>query len=423
VELKKEDVAEIQLDRSSDSVLIKSAGKDGWQIASPLQTRADEANVQRIISALEKVQYKDIVDEKGTNSAEYHLDKPDSKITVTLKQGKKHTVLVGARNAVMNINYIKVNNDPRIYSADPEIADAASLSLLDLRDKKLTDFSSDKVESVRVIKPDLGLLFRKEAGAWKMKEPVDSPASDSEVSSLLSALEFLRALSFIDQIGPATTATEKDRLEKIGLAKPAASVEITLEKGLKQKIDFGNKIGEQIYVSIVGSPSLALVQDSFTTFFDKKLDDWREKKLIVFNRFDVEDVRIKHQGVEYSIRKTGQDNWNMNSPFKGPVKDEKVQGLLEKLETAEIEKYGDQKSLDSPAELEIFLVSKDWQNVQTRRHLQFGKVTGEQQSVKNDAYNTVVFVNGSTAKQIADELVQIKVEAPQTKPTDTSKKK
>ena len=423
LELKKDEVAEIQLDRPSEEVRIKRFGKDGWQITTPLQTRADEASVGRIITAVEKVQYKDIVDEQGKNLAEYQLDKPESKITVTTKQGKKHTLLVGARNTVLNVNYLKVNNDPRVYSVEPEIADAASLSLLDLRDKKLTDFSGDKVESVRVNKADLNLLFQKEAGAWKMKEPVDSPASDSEVSSLLSSLEFLRASSFIDQIGPASTDAEKDRLEKIGLANPSASVEITLEKGLKQKIDFGNKIGDQIYVNVTGSSSLAMVQDSFSTFFDKKLDDWREKKLIIFNRFDVEDIRIKHQGVEYSMRKIGQDSWNMNSPFKGPVKDEKVQSLLEKLETAEIEKYGEQKSLDTQPDLEVFLVAKDWQNVQTRRHLAFGKVTGEQQPVKNDAYNTVVFVKGSTAKQIGDEIVALKVEAPQSKPADTTKKK
>ena len=72
---------------------------------------------------------------------------------------------------------------------------------------------------MRVNKADLGMLFHKEGGAWKMKEPVESPASDSEVSSLLSSLEFLRASSFIDQTGPATTDAEKDRLEKIGLVK------------------------------------------------------------------------------------------------------------------------------------------------------------------------------------------------------------
>jgi hypothetical protein len=312
-----------------------------------------------------------------------------------------------------------VNSDPRVYTVEPEIADAGSLSLLELRDKKLTDFSSDKVETVRVNTEKLKMLFHKEGGAWKMKEPVDSPASDSEVSSLLSSLEFLRASSFIDQPG----TNSESSLDKIGLAKPKASVEINLEKGLKQKIDFGNKVGDAIYVNVIGSPSLAMVQDSFTTFFDKNLDDWREKKLLVFNRFDVEDIRIKHNGVEYAIRKSGQDKWNMSSPNKGPVDDAKVQSLLEKLETAEIEKYGDQKTLDSPPELEVFLASKDWQNAVTKRHLAFGKLNGEQQAVTNDAYNTVVFVKGSTAKGITDGLADLKVEMPQTKPAESTKKK
>ncbi len=424
LELKKEDLSEIQIDRTSDTVRLKSSGKDRWDIAAPIQTHADDASVGRIVSAIEKIQYKDIVDEQGKNLKEYQLDNPETKFTITTKQGKKHTISIGARNRVLNVNYLRINNDPRVYSIEGEIADASSLSLLELRDKKLTEFSSDKVESVRVNTATQGMLFHKEAGAWKMKEPLESPASDSEVSSLLSSLEFLRAAHFIDPSGPDATATEEERLEKIGLAKPSASVEITLEKGLKQKIDFGNKVGEQIYVNVIGNPSLAMVQDSFTTFFDKKLDDWREKKLIVFNRFDVEDIRIKHKGVEYAVRKSGQDQWNMSSPSKGPVPDEKVQSLLEKLEVAEIEKYGEQKSLDAaPPELEMFLVSKDWQNAQTKRHLAFGKITGEQQEVKNDAYNTVVFVKGHTSKQIAEALADLKVQSPQTKPTDATKKK
>jgi hypothetical protein len=417
LEVKKDNIEEIEIIRASNTVRIKPSGKDTWQIVAPIQTRADEASISRITSAIEKLQYKDIVDEQGKNLKEYNLDKPETTFNIKLKQGKQQTISIGSRNRVLSLNYLRVNNDPRVYTVEPEIADAGSLSLLELRDKKLTDFSSDKVESVRVSTEKLNMLFHKEGGTWKMKEPVESPASDSEVSSLLSSLEFLRATSFIDQPGPASS------LEKIGLAKPTTSVEINLEKGLKQKIDFGNKVGDAIYVNVIGSPSLAMVQDSFTTFFDKNLDDWREKKLLVFNRFDVEDVRIKHNGVEYAIRKTGQDQWNMSSPNKGPVDEAKVQSLLEKLETAEIEKYGDQKSLDSQPELEMFLSSKDWQNATTKRHLAFGKVSGEQQAVKNDAYNTVVFVKGSTAKGITDGLAELKVQAPQTKPADKAKKK
>lgn len=417
LELKKEDITEIQIDRATDSVHLIASGKDRWEITAPIKTRADEASVGRVISTFEKLQYKDIVDEQGKNLKEYELDHPAATFQITLKQGKKHTVHVGARNPVLNINYLRINNDPRVYSVEGEIGNIGSLPLLELRDKKLTDFNSEKAESIRVNTTELGLMFQKEAGSWKMKQPLESPASDSEVSSLLSSLEFLRAAQFMDQ---PEYAQDKS-LEKIGLAKPVASVEITLEKGLKQKIDFGNKLGEQIYVRVEGNPSLALVSDSFSTFFGKKLDEWREKKLIVFNRFDVEDIRIKQQGVEYALRKAKEDSWNMNSPAKGPVDAEKVQGLLEKLEQAEIEKYGDQKTLSGSPVLEIFLGSKDWQNVEMRRHLAFGAVSGEQEPVKNDAYNTIVFVKGSISKQIQDDLAALKPMPTQSKPTAPKK--
>ncbi|HSE40219.1 MAG TPA: DUF4340 domain-containing protein, partial [Acidobacteriota bacterium] len=72
LEVKKDDIAEIEIVRPSDTVRIKPSGKDIWQIVSPIQTRADEASVGRITSALEKLQYKDVVDEQGKNLKEFN---------------------------------------------------------------------------------------------------------------------------------------------------------------------------------------------------------------------------------------------------------------------------------------------------------------------------------------------------------------
>lgn len=415
LELKKEEITQIQITRAKDSVQLVASGKDRWEITSPIKTRADEASVGRITSTFEKLQYKDIVDEQGKNLKEYQLDKPETTFNIALKQGKKYSVQVGARNPVLNINYVRVQNDPRVYSVEGEIGNVGTISLLDLRDKKLTDFNSEKAESVRVTTPQANVLFQKESGSWKMKEPINSPASDSEVSSLLSSLEFLRATQFMD----APEYTQTASLDKIGFDKPSGSVDITLEKGLKQKIDFGNKVGEQIYVRVEGNPSLAMVSDSFSTFFNKKVNDWREKKLVVFNRFDVENVRIKQKNVQYDFTKGKEDSWTMNSPKKGPVDSEKVQGVLEKLELAEIEKFGEEKSFTGDPVLEIDLSSKDWQGAQAVRHLAFGPVSGEQVPVKNDAYNTIVFVKGSTSKEIQDALAGIK---PKTSQAQTQTK-
>src|SRR5262249_15577329 len=159
-----------------------------------------------------------------------------------------------------------------------------------------------------------------------------------------------------------------------------------LEKGLHQKILFGKKEGEELYCSIEGSASVATVSDSFTATFDKKLDDWREKKLLVFNRFDTEQVRIKSGVNELVFQKGAEEKWSQTVPVKGEIDAEKMQDVLEKLETAEISKYGTESSIASPPAMEIFLSLKDWQDKTTKKHLAFGTVQDNQQQVKNDDY-------------------------------------
>jgi hypothetical protein len=413
LEVKKDDVAEIRLDRPDQKIRLVPVGNDAWKITAPIQSRADQGAVDRILTAFEKLKYREIIEEKPKKLDAYDLDKPVVTVQFVSKKGNAdQKIFIGGTNPVDNVHYVRVNRDPRIYAVEGDAAGSATASLMELRDKKLTDFSSDKVERIELNTADLGLQFNKESGVWKIKKPVDSPANDSEISSLLSSLESLRAEQFVDQ--PSTDP------KQYGFDKPAAVVNLHLEKGLEQKIVFGKKEGNSIYCRLEGTGTTATLSDSFSPIFGKKLEDWREKKLVTFNRFDAEDVRIKSGSQEYFFRKGKEDKWNEERPAKGEIDAEKFQDLLEKLESAEIEKYGDQQNLDSP-NLEIFINLKDWQNKTTKKHLVFGKVEGNQQQVRNDDYNTIVWTKGSLQQDLTKLLSEIKPKAPS--PAATSKKK
>lgn len=407
LEIKKEDVASLKLKTAAQTIEVRPAGKDAWEIAAPIKTRADESTVGRILEGLAKVQYKNVVEEKPGDLAQFGLDHPATTITVALKAGGEKALLFGSKNPVENVYYCRVDKDPRVYAVESTVADAANTTLFDLRDKKLTDITADKIESLAVHTAKLQMQFKKESGVWKMIQPVASPASDSEINSFLSSLEALRASSFEDQPNPDLTT--------YGFAAPAATVELVLEKGLHQKITFGNKAASDIYCMVEGSPVVAKVNDAFSSEFDKPLESWREKKLLVFNRFDVEELRVKSEGKEYAFNKGKEEKWSQESPAKGEVADDKVQGIMEKLENAEIDHYGDAAALAGAPGLEVWLTLKDWQNNVTKKHLSFGAVEGNLQAVKNDDYATVVFVNGATQVEIAKALPEIKPAAPAKK--------
>lgn len=190
-------------------------------------------------------------------------------------------------------------------------------------------------------------------------------------------------------------------------------MELTLDKGLRQKILFGTKAGPDIYCMIEGNPAIAKVNDAFSPEFDKPLENWREKKLAVFNRFDVEELHIKAGGKEYLLKKGKEETWTELSPSKGELPDETVQGVMEKLENAEIDHYGDASALPGAPECEISMTLKDWQNNITRKHLAFGAVEGNLQAVKNDDYSTIVFTNGAIQIEIMKALADLKPAPPQ----------
>ncbi|PWT94187.1 MAG: hypothetical protein C5B54_00425 [Acidobacteria bacterium] len=398
LKVKKEDVAEVDIQGLEKPIKAVPAG-DNWKLTSPIDSRADSATVERILGNFENLKYQQIIEESPKDLAQYGLDKPKLTVELTLKKdGKKETLQIGAKNPVENSCYIRLNGSPRVYMADGTVGDIGNTTLFDLRDKKLTDFVSEKVQSLSLRTTSDDFQFKKESGIWKMVKPVDSPASDSEISSFLSALEFLRATKFIDQ--PSTD------LSQYGLKDPAASVGIAQEKGMQQTIDFGKKEGEQLYVNV--GNTIAAVSDSFTTYFQKKLEDWREKKLLIFNRFDAADVFIKTSGKEYHFKKATEDKWSQEAPAKAEIDGDKLQDLLQNLETAEIVKYSDTAALKGAPSLEIFVTLKDWQDKTSKKHLVFGESDGNLQAVKNDDYNTVVSVNGSVQQSIVKALGEIK---------------
>jgi hypothetical protein len=412
LQVKKEDVAEIRIDGLEQPVKIVPEKEDIWNMLEPVRTRADESGVSRILASLSDFKYRDLIEKQPKNLAQYGLDKPKLTVHVVLKHNKgEKTVIIGAKSPVDNVYYTRVNNDPRVYTVESAAQDLASITLFDLRDKKLTEFDTEKVSQVALHQGAVALDFQKEAGVWKMKRPLESPAAESEVTSLLSSLGSLRATKFIDQ--PAD-------LDQYGLKSPVSEIDVVQEKGLQQKVLFGNKEGDQIYCLVEGGSTVALVSDSFSTFFSKRIEDWRERKLLIFNRFDAEEVRIHAQGKDYSFKKAGkEEKWTLESPVKKGIDSEKMQDLLEKLETAEISKYGDKPALDGAPSLEFSATMKDWQDKVTKKHLVFGAAKDNLQEVKNDDYNTIVLTAVSLQSEIEHALTDLASPPPppQTSPT------
>ena len=112
-----EQVQRIEIRRQGqEKPLVLERGEDGWMITSPQQAPADPERVRGLLDVF-KCGYIEVIGRLPMNIAQYGLDKPDSSITLTLKQEqgpKTRTVSFGSNNPGNTSCYARISGDPRV---------------------------------------------------------------------------------------------------------------------------------------------------------------------------------------------------------------------------------------------------------------------------------------------------------------------
>jgi hypothetical protein len=96
---------------------------------------------------------------------------------------------------------------------------ALAKRLEELRDKRIVEFEAEAVQGVSLRWPDRGVVLAREAGEWRLREPIEGKADRSSVDTLLSNLSYLRATGFEDAPPPDTES---------GLDPAELEIELTL---------------------------------------------------------------------------------------------------------------------------------------------------------------------------------------------------
>lgn len=132
---------------------------------------------------------------------------------------------------------VRLEGDPQVYLVPSQAVDALRKKLTDMRDLALMSFEPQKVTGVTIQTGGKKVTLSKGAGVWQVVEPRQLPAGfefdPDAVDTQLTVLRRLRAARPVEPAIPDAQA---------GLARPSASVELTLEGGGSQALRFGKEV-------------------------------------------------------------------------------------------------------------------------------------------------------------------------------------
>ncbi|MGB7294115.1 MAG: DUF4340 domain-containing protein [Candidatus Aminicenantales bacterium] len=353
VDLAAADIEKLTLKKEDETITFARDDKGDWLISEPLEARADAYEVNRLVDDFSTLKFDRVVETEG-DPAKYEI--PRSELTLWIK-GKEQPVkiFIGMENPLDNTLFAKREDDPRIVLLSSTLKSALDKKIFDFRQKDIFKFESADVVAVKLESEDIAWKALKKEGEWYLESPVKALAKKSGVEDVLRTLSGLRAKEFV-----AEEKQEAD-LSRFGLKDAAYVVSLNLPAANQEVVFSLHKQDDKVYATTSLSTKVVTVEDRVLTDIEKKVEDLREKQVVVFNSWEASRLHIKRGDLELSVVKDGEGKWRFEDAEKEEADGAKVESFIRKVESLEAVEF-----VDSPSDLKDYGLAEPQVEVMVR---------------------------------------------------------
>jgi hypothetical protein len=302
------DVAEVELKRPDSTVKLKREG-DGWQLLAPVTARGDRGAVDETVTSIVTARMDREIEADPKALGDYGLDRPAAEATLTLKDGKRIGLILGAKSPTGVWVYAREAGKPAVFVLGDSVLRDSTRPVAEFRDKVVLAFDQKDVTGLELDLRDEKIALDQADGRWKLTRPRALPADGDTVRDFLEKLRAARVKEF--------AADSPRSLEPFGLDKP---VRLDVHTGrdkdratktlLVGRVDAAKK---GVYAMRPGESAVLLIPDETWTAVPKNVAVLRDKSLVGFDRDKVTKIEIESPKGAVTLAKDG-DRWKIAAP-------------------------------------------------------------------------------------------------------------
>ena len=330
------------------NIELKKDGND-WKITAPQAFLADPTVVSGMIATLSNLDSQRLVENSATDLSPFGLSSPAIVVTIGENKKKSRQVLIGDATPTGSAVYVKLADDPRIFTTASFNKTSLDKTLDDLRDKRLFTVQTEKIIRVELLGKPQEIEFGRDKEQWQILKPKPMRADGSQVDELVR----IATESRMDLSG---SPNQKTNLSAYASGKAVGSVKVTTGAGTEE-VQL-RKVKDDYYAKTSIAEGTYKITGTLGSEFAKKLDDFRNKKL-----FDAigEPGKIEmHDGAKlYVFTHNGSDWWSADGKKFDADGVEQLVGKLRDLQATKFAGSG----FASPA-IEVAVTSADGKEVE-----------------------------------------------------------
>jgi hypothetical protein len=330
--IKDTDVRKVEIThRDGETTVVAKNDSGTWAITAPKPLAADQNAVTALTGNANPLRSERVLDDSSPDLASYGLAPPLLTVKFTTADGKNPTLLIGEATATGSSAYAKVEGDPRLFVMAASGKTAFDKSSKDLRDKRLMTFDKDKTSRVEldVAKQPPIEFGRISESEWQILKPKPMRADGFQVEDLITKVHEA-------EMNPSLSDEDVKKYASAFASGPQVAVVSATDPSGTQKLEV-HKSGEDYYAKSSVVEGINKLSADVGKLFDKKVDDFRNKKVFDFGFNDPTHVEIKDGPKMAAYDKSGE-NWTSNGKTMDSVS---VQAVIDKLRDLSATKFVD----------------------------------------------------------------------------------
>ena len=343
-----EDVTGLEI-QNVHGLFIFKKNNNHWEIQKPVDTLADNATIQGIISQIAYSQPQRTIKIDGSDKDLANLKEwgllptPAERVVIhTASPDKKYVLLLGRKTAISDSVYArasdKKNESVRVIPF--AIKQALQKDLADFRSRNVFDFEPEKVTKVATKIADTATMPGQQCeldlkdGHWSLQMPLVARASETDVQGLLNKILGEHIVDFVTD--------DASNLSQYGLTSPTATLSVTIKSDSNQPNDdlvlqIGGPVPnkpDQVYAQRLKSNSVFTLTRSSVDELLKAVPNVRDRHVMAFDPGKATGLSFilgDHKG---QVEKT-HDLWSTVGDDPGRADVSRVTDMLAKLSQLE----------------------------------------------------------------------------------------
>lgn len=320
-----------RLSVTAGDLSIECVRREGrWFLTRPVETRADETRIRRIIEALANSRVRERLAperllQRRLTAASFGLESPRARIVVGTEM-RTDEVFLGDESPLGDLVYFRLKGGVDVIGATCNHSDILPIDLESVRDHSVFPVSLKRVVRLEVKHSGGFIQLALRDGQWRIQQPVDVRADNRRVEELLQSLMALKIHAFGPADAPADPAV-------FGLSPDESVMQVTLmsEGGREPLVLTVGKtrpdLPALLYARVSDVPSICSIDRQILALQSVKVESLRERRLCNADPSAILSITLREGDRKLVMNRSESNGWLIIEPIRFKA-DAQAVGLL-----------------------------------------------------------------------------------------------